>query len=177
MPRAVTLSLNQLVLFVLVSVASAMTVGSVAVFHLAYNLQSAPLLIVGVSYSVAAFPILAQLYSRRDLTGFREQLITALKHIIFWTVPALGLLIVLRAQLVRVVLGSGEFDWDDTRLTAAALALFAVSLTAQAVSLLLVRAFYAGSDTRTPFFISLASAVLALSAALLFYHLYLNIPN
>ncbi len=176
MPRAITLSLNQLVLFVLISVASTMTVGSVTVFQLAYNLQSAPLLIVGVSYSVAAFPLLAQLYSRRDLTRFREQLITALKHIIFWTVPALGLLLVLRAQLVRVVLGSGEFDWSDTRLTAAVLALFAISLTAQAVSLLLVRAFYAGGDTRTPFFISLATAVLALGSALLFYHLYLTSP-
>jgi len=176
-PRAITLSINQSVFFAMVAIASTMTVGSVAVFQLALNLNSAPLIIIGASYSVAAFPILAKLYSRRKLKEFRLQLITALRHIIFWTVPAIGLLIVLRAHIVRVILGSGEFDWSDTRLTAAALALFTISLTAQAVDLLLVRAFYAGGDTRTPFFISLASAVVALAVALFFYQLYANLPG
>ena len=78
---------------------------------------------------------------------------------------------------MRVILGSGEFDWSDTRLTAAALALFTISLTAQAVDLLLVRAFYAGGDTRTPFFISLASGAVALVTALGFYQLYINLPQ
>ena len=72
----------------MVAIASTMTVGSVAVFQLALNLKSAPLIIVGASYSVAAFPILAELYSRHKLKEFRRQLITALRHIIFWTIPA-----------------------------------------------------------------------------------------
>ena len=126
---------------------------------------------------MAAFPILAKLYSRHKLKEFCRQLITALRHIIFWTVPAIGLLIVLRAHIVRVILGSGEFDWSDTRLTAAALALFTISLTAQAIDLLLIRAFYAGGDTRTPFFISVASATAALVMALVFYQLYTNLPQ
>src|SRR3989344_3124964 len=43
---------------------------------------------------------------------------------LFWTIPATVFVIVLRAQLVRTILGSGAFDWEATRLTAAALAIF-----------------------------------------------------
>ena len=171
-PRALTLSMQQLVLLVLISLASAMTAGSVAIFQFAYNLQSVPLAIIGVSYSVAAFPILAELYSKSDREKFSLHVITALRHIIFWSVPAIALIIVLRAQLVRVVLGSGAFDWADTRLTAAVLALLCLSLLAQAVYLVVMRAFYAGGKTMIPFYITLLGSLLAIASSYGFLLLY-----
>ncbi|MEY3784598.1 MAG: hypothetical protein RLZZ230_920 [Candidatus Parcubacteria bacterium] len=164
-PRALTLSVNQIVLLVLVSMASVMTAGSVSVFQFAFNLQSVPLAIIGMSYSVAAFPTLSFLYAKSDHDGFNRQLLTALRHIIFWSIPIIGLVVVLRAQIVRVLLGSGSFDWSDTRLTAAMLAMFVVSLIAQAVLLLLIRAFYAGGRTTLPLFVSLASGALSVGLA------------
>ncbi|MEM9336593.1 MAG: lipid II flippase MurJ [Patescibacteria group bacterium] len=158
-PRALTLSLNQIVLLVLVSVASVMAVGSVSVFQFAFNLQSVPLAIVGVSYSVAAFPALAEMLAKQRMREFSMHIITALRHIIFWSLPIIVLMIVLRAHIVRVLLGSGEFDWDATRLTAAVLALFVISLAAQAVNLLIIRAFYAAGKTKVPLLITLFSSV------------------
>lgn len=172
-PRALTLSLNQVVLLVLVSFASLMTVGSVSVFQFAYNLQSVPLAIIGVSYSVAVFPMLAELYNRKEFVKFGNHIATALRHIIFWSVPAIALIIVLRAQVVRVVLGSGAFDWSDTRLTAAVLALLSLSLLAQAINLLIVRAFYAGGHTKLPFYITVIGSFLAVGSAYGFYALYI----
>ena len=172
-PRAATLSLQQLVLLVLFGLASAMTVGSVAIFQFAYNLQSVPLSVIGVSYSVAAFPMLAQLFARQDYQQFSLHIITALRHIIFWSVPAVILIIVLRAQVVRVILGSGAFDWADTRLTAAVLALLVLSLLAQAINLVVIRAFYAGGHTRLPFYITLGGSVLAVLAAYGFHSIYM----
>lgn len=171
-PRALTLSMQQAVSLVLIGMASAMTVGSVSVFQFASNLQSVPLAIIGVSYSVAAFPILAELYSKSDREQFAVHILTALRHIIFWSVPAIALIIVLRAQLVRVVLGSGAFDWADTRLTAAVLALLSLSLLAQAVYLVVVRAFYAGGRTGIPFFVTLGGSLLAIASAFGFLALY-----
>lgn len=165
MPRALTLSLNQLVFLLFISIATTLTIGSVSVFQFAYNIQSVPLAIIGVSYSVAAFPTLSHLFAKRDQSAFNLQLMTALRHILFWSVPIIGLVVVLRAHIVRVLLGSGEFDWSDTRLTAAVLAVFVVSLFAQAVQLLLVRAFYAGGKTLTPLFITIASSATAVVAA------------
>lgn len=171
-PRALTLSIHQIVLLVLVGFATLMTAGSVSVFQFAYNLQSVPLAIIGMSYSVAAFPVLADLYAKQDHATFAHHVISAFRHIIFWSLPIIALVIVLRAQIVRVVLGSGEFSWNDTRLTAAMLALFVVSLLAQSLMLLLIRTFYAGGNTRTPLLIALfgtgVSLVVAVALVALF---------
>jgi putative peptidoglycan lipid II flippase len=161
LPRAATLALSQIVLLALLGIASAMTVGSVSVFQFAFNLQSVPLAIIGASYSIAAFPYLADLFAQRRMEDFGFHITTALRHIIFWSIPAAGLLIVLRAHVVRVILGSGDFTWADTRLTAAVLAVLTLSLVAQAGYLLLVRAFYAGGNTRIPLLVTLAGAVCA----------------
>lgn len=165
-PRALTLSAGQLVLLVIVSVAGVLSVGSVSVFQFAFNLQSVPLAIIGVSYSVAAFPTLAQLYASKHMDEFAKYIMTALRHIVFWSVPVIVLCIVLRAQLVRVILGSGSFDWEDTRLTAAVFAVLITALLAHGVNLLLVRAFYAGGNTRTPFLVTLAGSLLAIGAVM-----------
>lgn len=164
-PRSLTLSLNQLVLLFFVSIATTLTAGSVAVFQLAYNIQSVPLAVIGMSYSVAAFPTLSHLFAEQQRDRFNIQIITAMRHIIFWSVPIIGLAIVLRAHIVRILLGSGAFDWSDTRLTAAALAVFVISLTAQALLLLLVRALYAGGKTTVPLLLTLCSSVLSVAAA------------
>ena len=170
-PRALTLSLHQFVLLGFAGFASVMTVGSVSVFQFAFNLQSVPLAIIGVSYSVAAFPILARLHAEGATREFSKLIMNALRHVLFWSLPIVALLIVVRAQFVRVILGSGAFDWSDTRLTAAILALFALSLAAQAIHLLLVRALYATQNTRLPFYATLFSSTIALCAALFFYNL------
>jgi putative peptidoglycan lipid II flippase len=164
-PRALTLSLGQLHILVLAALASSMTVGSVAVLQFSSNLQSVPLAIIGMSYSVAAFPTLAQMLAEKKHREFNTYVTTALRHIIFWSVPVIALVVVLRAQIVRVLLGSGSFDWADTRLTAAALALFVISLSAQAIMLLLVRAFYAGGLTKIPFIMTLVGAGIGTAAA------------
>jgi putative peptidoglycan lipid II flippase len=175
-PRALTLSTNQLVMLVLISLATLMTVGSVAVFQFASNLQSVPLAIIGVSYSVAAFPTLSSLFAKQDQNGFNHQLLTAFRHIIFWSVPTIILVIVLRAQIVRVLLGSGEFDWSDTRLTAAVLAVFVLSLAVQAILLLLIRAFYACGRTFTPLWIALVSGSVTIGLAVWFQSIYVSNP-
>jgi putative peptidoglycan lipid II flippase len=172
-PRALTLSTHQLVLLVFVGIATMLVEGSVSVFQFAFNLQSVPLAIIGMSYSVAAFPVLADLYAKQNHEDFNNHLMTALRHIIFWSFPITALVIVLRAQIVRVVLGSGAFDWNDTRLTAAVLAIFMISLVAQSMLLLLVRAFYAGGKTRVPLLTALFGAIISLVTAvagLYFYH-------
>jgi putative peptidoglycan lipid II flippase len=176
-PRALTLSVHQLVLLVFIGAATTMTIGSVSVFQFAFNLQSVPLAIIGMSYSVAAFPVLADLFAKKDSLAFNMHVMTALRHIIFWSFPIIALVVVLRAQIVRVVLGSGAFDWDDTRLTAAVLALFIIALTAQSILLLLVRTFYAGGKTQTPLIIALIGAMISILAAYTGLHFVAVYPD
>jgi putative peptidoglycan lipid II flippase len=171
-PRAVTLSVSQLVLLVFIGMATDMTTGSVSVFQFAFNLQSVPLAIIGMSYSVAAFPTLSTLLAKNKRDEFNHQLLTALRHIIFWSVPVAALIIVLRAQIVRVLLGSGAFDWGDTRLTAAILAILVFSLIAQSILLLLIRAFYAGGKIFAPLVVVSVSAMVSIGLAVWLQILY-----
>ena len=70
------------------------------------------------------------------------------RQILFFVVPATALLIILRAQIVRIVYGAGNFDWNDTILTMNTLAFFSISLFAQATIPLLVRVFYARHNSK-----------------------------
>ncbi len=160
LPRTLTISAAELAELVLVSLASLFTVGSVTIFTFAWNLQSVPLSIIGVSYSLAVFPTLTQLFTKGSMPEFTERLSTAARHIIFWSVPITTIVIILRAHIVRIVLGAGAFQWTETRLTAAALALFAVSLVPQGLSMLFVRAHYARGKTQVPLIINASTSII-----------------
>jgi putative peptidoglycan lipid II flippase len=171
-PRTLTLSSNQLVIIVLIAIASYLGKGTIAIFNFSLNLQSVPLSIVGVSYSVAAFPTLSKYFARGHLDKFISQIVSASRHIVFWSIPASVLFIVLRAQIVRVILGSGNFDWTATRLTAACLALFSLSVLTQSLVLLLVRGYYAASQTAKPLVANIFSSGLIIVLAFIFSWLF-----
>jgi putative peptidoglycan lipid II flippase len=171
-PRTITLSSQQVTMLGLVSFASFLGAGSISIFNLASNLQSVPLSIIGVSYASAAFPVLAKLMSEGNREAFLDKMISAAKHIIFWSVPLSALFIVLRAQIVRTVLGSGEFTWSDTKLTAAALALFILSVVGQSLMLLFVRSFYAEGKTAKPLIINAVCAVATLGIGYVLLKVY-----
>ena len=163
LPRTLTLSMTHLATIFLVAMASLMTAGSISILSFSLNLQSVPLSIIGVSYSLAAFPTLSRYFRENNLTAFTNQMANTARFIIFWSLPITALFIVLRAHIVRVVLGSGLFDWDDTRLTAAALALFVLSSMFQCLLLLFMRGFYSAGFTRKPFFINLFSTTVLIA--------------
>lgn len=165
LPRALALSMNQITFFGLTALAATLSSGSIAVFMFAYNLQAVPLAIIGASFSVAAFPTLAAALSKGETKEFIGHVAIAARHVFFWSVPAGFLILVLRAYIVRVILGSGAFDWTDTRLTAAAFALFSLSLAAQGLTLLLVRGYYAAGRTFVPLIVAIGVSVTTLGIA------------
>jgi putative peptidoglycan lipid II flippase len=159
---------------VLIAIASILPEGSIAIFNFAFNLQSVPLTIIGVSYSLAAFPTLSRLFVNGQKQEFLSHLITASRHIIFWSFPIIVMFIVLRAQIIRTILGAGAFDWSDTRLTAAALALFAISVIAQSLILLFVRGYYSTGQTRKPLLINVSSMVLTIILSFVLVDYYVS---
>jgi len=171
-PRTLALAAGQISLLAITALASLLSAGSIAVFTFGYNLQAVPLTIIGVSYSVAAFPTLARLFAAGKKQEFSQYIETALRHIIFWSMPAMVFIIVLRAQLVRVILGAGQFDWSATRLVAAALALLILSLAAQSISLLIARAYYAAGNTRKPLYYGIVDVVVSVGSSIFLIELF-----
>ena len=154
-PRTLSLAVSQINLVVITILASNLSAGSLSVFNFANNLQSFPIGIFGVSFAIAAFPSLA--VAAFDKDKLAASFSSAMRQILFFVIPATFLIIALRAQIIRVVLGTGNFDWQDTIMTMNTLGFFAVSLFAQATIPLLIRVFYARHDSKLPFYLSLVA--------------------
>lgn len=162
LPRTLGSSLTNLTFIGMSAIASLLAVGSISIFQFAYNIENTPLLVIGISYAVAAFPTMSRLFAEGNKKELLAVLDSAVRNIAFLAIPVSLLMIVLRAHIVRVLLGAGVFSWNDTRLVAAAVALFAISIVAQCIVLLMVRAFYATGETRTPLRINAWSFVITI---------------
>ena len=174
-PRALALFSNQGVMIVFAFLASRAGAGALSAVTFAQNLHAVPLAVIGVSYAAALFPALAELRTS-DREKIANELWASTRHVLLWMIIAAAFLIVLRAQFVRVILGSGAFSWDDTRLTAALLALFAASLAPQAVLLLFSRAYYALERGYIAITINVTAAIAAITLSLIGVHLFRTEP-
>lgn len=167
-PRSLALGVGSVTALVLTAMAARIGTGSVSVFTFASNLETVPLALIGSSYAVAAFPALSEASVLEKREEFTRILSASARHIILWSIVSLGLIAVLRAHLVRVVLGTGAFDWNATRLTAALLALLAVGLVAQGIVLLFSRALYAARQSWRPLMYQILGGVLTVLLAMTF---------
>ena len=165
-PRTLGIAANQLSLFLTTVFASMLASGSLAIFTLASNIEAIPIGLFAVSFSLAAFPTLSFSASEKRDGEFFETLARTTRRILFFVVPVAMLFIVFRAQVVRIVLGSGRFDWNDTISTFGVLGWLSVSLFAQALIPLFARAFYAIQDSKTPFFYAILGETVYVGSAI-----------
>jgi len=168
LPRILGMAVDQVNLFVQTLIGSLLIVGTVAAFNFANNLASLPVGLFGVALATAVFPTLAEKAGLREDSAFVFEFSRVARVILFLTIPTSALIILLRAQIVRLVLGTGHFSWHDTRLTFGILGFLAISVFAFALIPLLARAFYAFEDTRTPVYIGITSVVIDIILALTF---------
>lgn len=161
-PRSLAMAVSQISLLIVTACASLLPTGSLAAMTLANNIQSVPLGLIGVSFALAAFPLLSTLAAKTALKDFFETLVSTTSRILYYVFPLSMLLIIFRAEIVRVVLGTGAFNWDDTILTYRLLGWFACSLFAQCLIPLFVRAFFSLQNTQTPFVAALFAEVVHL---------------
>lgn len=177
LPRTIALASSSISFIAIISIASTIGDGAISLFTFSYNIQSVPVGIIGISFSVAAFPMLVQSFSSQDKNSFVNYITNSAKQIIFWSLPVMALFVVLRAQIVRVVLGVDTFSWSDTRLTAATLAIFVLSLATQGLVFLFVRGYYAAGNTKKPLVINVFSALIVIVLSFVFMNLFKTQPE
>jgi len=177
LPRTLALASSNISFIAIIAIASTVGVGAISLFTFSYNLQSVPVGIIGISFSVAAFPLLVQSFSNQNKKIFIDYIINSARQIIFWSLPVIALFVVLRAQIVRVVLGVDTFSWADTRLTAAALAIFVLSLATQSLVFLFVRGYYAAGNTKKPLIANISSAIIVVILSFAFINIFKNNPQ
>ncbi len=158
--RTIGLAAEQINDTIGVILASLISTASVTYLTFAQHLQMVPVGLFGATIAQAALPVLSAERARGKPEEFKITLLTTLHQMLFLSLPATAILIVLRIPAVRLTFGASQFDWASTVLTGQTVAMMAIGLSAQAISLLLVRAFYAMKDTKTPVIISLVTVAL-----------------
>lgn len=154
LPRMAGQPIEQLTFSLFTSLASTLTVGSIAIVNFARNFQSVPISVFGISFSTAVFASLSRKAAIRERSGFMYHLKETAKPLAFVSVAAALFYIFFGTWVVRLLLGGGKFGPEAVQRTGHLLALFALAIPAESFIHLLVRAFYALKDTWTPILIS-----------------------
>lgn len=166
-PRSLALGVAQLNIVIMYAIASFLASGSRSVWAAADNIQQVPINVFGVSLAVAAFPLFTAAFVKAQPEQFRKTFSESFRRISFFVIPLSISIVLLRAQFVRLIYGSGRFTWEDTYLVAQTAGAFALSLLAQALIPLLARSFFAQKKTTVPVVVSIISVAVNVGAGLL----------
>ncbi|MGH9748621.1 MAG: murein biosynthesis integral membrane protein MurJ [Candidatus Polarisedimenticolia bacterium] len=168
LPRMFGAGITQVNLVVDTQFAAALRPGSVSFLYYAVRVTELTLGLFAVSLSTVLLPRLSRAAGGGDLALVRATLGTALRLLLFVTIPATIGLVILRVPIIHVLFERGRFGAADTALTAGALGWYAIGLLPYAAIGILATAFHAFRDTRTPMRLGLLTfaAHLGLNAAL-----------
>jgi len=159
LPRAASIAFAQAEWGVSLFLALLLSAGSAGVLGFAQDIQNFPIGIFGITFATAAFPTLSMEWSSGKLEDFKTTFLSTFQQILYLTIPVSVLFMVLRVPVIRIILGSGVFDWSSTVATAVTMSYFAVGIFAQSGFFLLIRAFYSLHDASTPLKVSFWSLI------------------
>ncbi len=159
LPRVFGIDISQISQFLGSIIGTTLGAGSVSIFNLAMNIAAVPIGAVAIPFAIAAFPNLSEAAAKGERATFIRVFASTFRQILFFTVPLSVMAVILRNEIVRVLIGPAteRFTAADARLTAAAFALFCVTLAVQGLVPLLARAFYALKNTVVPVVVSFAA--------------------
>lgn len=166
-PRMLGLLFVQLHFLVNTILASGLEAGRLSALNYAWLLMLLPLGVFAQAIGTAVFPTFAAQVAAGQAEAMRSTFGLILRIVFFLTLPAAVGLWALRVPLVQVLLERGEFGPQSTALVAAALAAYALGLTAHAAVEIGVRAFYALHNTWTPVRVGVAAMALNIMLSLL----------
>jgi putative peptidoglycan lipid II flippase len=149
---------NQLGLLVVIVLAAGRT--SYTAYISAFTFFQLPHAIFAVSIMTALLPSLSAQWASGDRSAFRGLLARGLRSTGFIVVPAALGYIVLAQPIVRLLLQHGATGAAGANLVARILVLFSLGLFSFSIFQLLLRAFYAMQDTRTPALINIGAVAL-----------------
>jgi putative peptidoglycan lipid II flippase len=149
-PRLIGVAVVQINFLVNTIIASAQPEGSLAAISFALALMIMPQAVIAQATAIAALPTFSQQVARGDIGEMRTSLAATLRGVLFLSLPASLGLMLLREPLVSLLLERGAFDIDSTEKVAWALLWYGAGLVGHSLLEIVVRAFYAMKDTRTP---------------------------
>lgn len=142
-------------------------VGGLSWMGYATTLYQFPLGLVAVAVSSAILPTLSR-QAAANAPEFKQTLVQGLNLVIVLIVPAtIGLFVLARPVVALAFQHGTKFTLFDTQMTALVLRVFLLGLSFAAVDQMLIFAFYARQNTRTPALVGVLSVGVYVAVALL----------
>ena len=130
--------------------ASLLREGSVSQIYYADRVVELVLGIFVLSLTTVALPEMSRSAAEKNIPELKDTAVFSLRTATFISIPATVGLFLLADPIVHVLFERGRFTALDTERTAVALAYYALGLVFISATRLLVSAFYALQDTKTP---------------------------
>lgn len=138
--------------------------GAPAVLFYAQRLYQFPLGVFAIAYAVVLFPTLSARAARDEMDDFRASLAAGIRMVMFIGLPCSAGLMLIARPVIALLFQHGEFTAADTVRVSSTLVAYGAGVWAYGLLHILVRAFYALHDYRSPTISS--AAVVALNLAL-----------
>ncbi len=156
-PRLISVATLQVNAVVTAIIANGFGTGPLSAINFAFPIMTVPLVVIGSGIGIATLPTFSAQVARGEMSALRNSLTAALRGVLLLAIPATLGLILLRQTLIAFLFQRGNFTPLSTQMTAWALLWYTVGLVFHCVLEILVRAFFALHDTRTPAFVSAAA--------------------
>ncbi len=134
--------------------AARLGVGNISYYENAYILHTTPILLVGNTLSIAAFPKLTERLAQGRSDLFRKEFLQVLSVIIWLSLPIAVISYFARGYFARLIFTNSAPE------IALVFGYFAVAIIFRSIYAMLSRWFYAQKDTMTPLVISLFAIAL-----------------
>lgn len=158
-PALFGIAVYQLNIFISTIIATYLPEGSVSYLYYADRFFQLPLGIFVISMATALLPTMSEQVSTGRLEDMRDSITFSMKVMSFITIPAAAGLFALSVPLFSLFFQRGEFDYDTTLKSASALRYFAIGLWAIGGVKIVVPAFYAMQDMKTPVWAAFAAFI------------------
>ena len=120
----------------------------------AFRLMQLPLGLFGVALGTVALPLLARMAAAGNMVSFRSELSRGMRLAFLLTIPSTIGLIMLAEPIMSVLYQHGKYTAHDAAQAAGALQFYALGLSGYAALKVLVNAFYAVDQRKTPMVVS-----------------------
>jgi len=159
---------NQIGLVVIIVLATG--VRAYAIYSYSFILFQLPHAIFAVSVMTALLPALSAHWANREITSFRDLLGRGIRLTALAVVPSALGYIALAGPISRLVFEHGRTTAEGADAIAGVLRIFALGLFAFSAFQLLLRAFYAMQNTRTPALVNVAAVAVNTAVNIALFH-------
>jgi len=170
-PTTLSLTVNQINIFVSTIIASFLSEGSVTYLYYSMRLIQLPIGIFGVAVGMAVLPALSQHVAEGKIDLLKEDFSFSIRLLFFLVIPSMFGLIILKEPVVNTLFQRGAFDLNATLNTAQALLFYSLGIWATVGSRTITATFYSFQDTKTPVICATAGMFTNVTVSLLLMNL------